>query len=60
MLGCYVEVVFKFAKARHHPNFVPVLFSVLIIYIYIYIYIYKEFTETQLILLEAYCCKITA
>ena len=48
MCGCYVEVVFNVevtfnfvAKARHQPNLVPVLFSVLI-YIPIYSFIFKN------------------
>ena len=46
MYGCYLEVVFNVevvfnfvAKARHHPNVVPVLFSVLI-YIPTYSFIF--------------------
>ena len=51
MYGCYVEVVFNvemvfnfFAKARHHPNLIPVLFSVLT-YIPTYSFIFKKFLK---------------
>ena len=52
MYGCYVEVVFNFfAKARQHPNLVPVLFSVLI-YIPTYSFIFKNVFYYSLIKMD--------